>query len=383
MIRYVFICTVIVIFTLFLIPVDSYAYRYKGFDINLQAEAAETYDDNVRSSEDSEEDDFITDLILGMSVRREGETQSLALNGYVKHQIFADNSDFNETSQGARLKYTKELSKLDRILLNDVFSHTYDFTGDYDPDEDDDEIARTGGRYSLYKNRLNIGYERDFSKQFTVGLGYGNEINEATSTSVEDSYLHKLNARGDYAFSSALSVLGYYEFKARDFDPGKEAYIHRVTGGARQYLTQKLYLEGRAGVDAIESYNNEDYTKPYLYASLGNQLDEKTRISFSYSKEYYPTAYREDLSDSWRATATVARKLLERLEGSVSAHYGEADYVASNLEDELWRAKGSLSYEISEDIDAVCQYLYDDKDSTSRTREYTRNRVQVGLRMEF
>jgi len=383
MTRNIFIYIVTFIFTLLIIPADSYAYRYRNFDINLQAEIAETYDDNIRSDEDNEEDDFITDLVLGMSVRREGETQNLDLSGYIKHQIFADNSNYDETIEGARLKYTKELSKLDRISLNDAFSHTYDFRDDYDPEEDGDEIARTAGRYSLYRNRLNIGYARDFSKQFTAGIGYGNEISAASTTLVEDSYLHRVNLRGDYAFSSAFSVLGYYEFKVRDFDPGEEAYIHRVAGGARQYLTQKLYLEGRAGVDAIESYNNEDYTKPYLYASLGNELDEKTRISFSFTKEYNPTSYTEDLLDSWRVTGTATRQLLERLEGSISARYGEADYVASNIEDELWRARGSLSYEISEDIDAVCQYIFDEKNSTSRTREYTRNRVQVGLRMEF
>jgi len=60
----------------------------------------------------------------------------------------------------------QDFSKVDDVSIKDVLEHSYE------PQSFEDALGRTNGRYSYFRNRLNVDYTRDLSKQLSAILRY-------------------------------------------------------------------------------------------------------------------------------------------------------------------------------------------------------------------
>jgi len=356
---------------------NAYCFDFRDIDMDIRAGLSETYDDNITSVHENEKEDFITNLSFGLGAKYEGKTRSLELAANIIQQLFANYDNFNNTSQDVTLSFRQELSKYDRISLKDVFTHTYE------PRSFEDAFGRATGRYSYYRNKLNLAYTKDIAKQLSVTARYANEIDEISREDLSDSSLNKAGLEATYFPSSATILMFSYDFSERDFDPGDNATTHTIAGGLRHYLTSQLYFDGRAGLDLINSYDQQDYTKPLIQASLTNDIDENTRAGISFAREYYTNAYSEDLFDYWHASASLRKQLFKRLGCSLSAFYGEGEYIAAGLTDKLRGASIGFTYDLRKNLKGTLNYSYSNVDSTINTREYTRNSVLVGIKAEF
>lgn len=353
------------------------AFDYRDIDMSLRAGISETYDDNITSVHENEKEDFITTLSLGLGAKLEGKTRSLNLAANVTQQLFADYDNFNNTSQDLTIDFQQEFSKYDRISLRDTFTHTYE------PRSFEDAFGRTTGRYSYYRNRFSLDYTRDIAKQLSLSARYANEVDEISRKDLSDSSLNRAGLEATYFLSSATILLCFYDFTYRDFDPGASASTNTIAAGLRHYLTSQLYLDAQAGLDLINSYNDEGYCRPLIQASLTSDIDENSRAAISFSKRYYTNAYTQDLFDYWKVLATFTRQLFKRLSCSLSGFYGKGEYVAANITDKLRGASIGLTYDLTKKIKANLGYTYSNVDSTQATREYTKNRIYLKLSMEF
>lgn len=106
-----------------------------------------------------------------------------------------------------------------------------------------------------------------------------NEIDIITRADLKNSYLNTVGFGADYILNSSTIFPFAYEFTNRKFDPGKDASTHTIAPGIRQYITKKLYFDGRAGVDFISSFTDKNFIKPHIRASLTNEIDENTGAS--------------------------------------------------------------------------------------------------------
>ena len=103
---------------------DSLSYNYKGFDIKItEVSIGETFDDNLTFAKENIQEDFVTDLRLGLGVKYEGKTRTFELTGDIANQTFAKHDTFNNITQHINLNFKNEFSKRDRISLNNVFTH--------------------------------------------------------------------------------------------------------------------------------------------------------------------------------------------------------------------------------------------------------------------
>ena len=345
--------------------------------MKLRASISEAYDDNITFVHEGEKEGFITNLSLGFDVEYEGKTRSFELITNINQQIFTNYDDFNNTSQDLSLNFQQEFSKFSRISIRNVFSHTYE------PRSFEDAFGRTRGRYSYYRNRLNLAYIRDVTKQLSITARYINEIDEISRQDLSDSYLNTAGIGATYFLNSVTSFLFSYDFSHRDFDPGSDATINTIAAGMRYYLTKQLYFDIKAGIDLIHSYSDRDYSKPLIQASLTNDIDENSLVNISFTKRYYTNAYTEDLFDYWQTSVTFRRQLFRRLGCVFSGFYGEGEYIATNITDKLQGASIGFTYDLSRKLKANLSYSYSKVDSTIETREYTKNTVLLGLTMEF
>lgn len=359
-----------------ILPTNTYAYKIKDIKVKLRGSISETYDDNVTFIKDSKREDSITNLGVGLEARYEGKMRSFELITNVNHQFFAKNSDFDNTPADLTLNFKNEFSKYARINLDDDFSHTYE------PRSFEEAFGRTGGRYSYYRNKFSLEYIKDISKQCKVSAKYTNEVNEVSRDDLRDAYLNKIGFGTDYSLSTETILSFLYDFNHREFDPGKSISTNTIATKLRQYLTKQLYFDVKIGMNFIDSHK-KDLNKPLFFVSLTDELDENTQSKISFEKEFSTNAYNESIFNYWQTSGSLTRRLLERLRCSLSGFYGKGKYINLGITDKLRGGSITLTYDFTKRLKGNLKYEYSEVDSTNDLREYTKNKVILGLTWEF
>ena len=356
----------------------AYSFPYKGLDIKIKGAVGEMYDDNITSAIDgNKKEDFITNLTLGLGAKYEGKTHSLEFMGNLNHQIFTEHNNFDNTSGEFSLNLQSEFTEHERISLKNVFIHTFE------PSDFEEALGRTTGRYSFDRNIFNLSYTRDITKELSLNIRYANELNKFLREDLKDSSLNTIGFGTGYSINPTTNLLFSYDFRKREFEDGKDASTHTISTGVRQYITPRLYFDGKFGIDRIISYDNKKYTKPIIGISITDEIDKKTISSLSFSKQYQTGAYRESLFNSWRTSGALTRELLERLGCFLSAFYGKGEYVTLEITEKFWGANIGFTYDFMERLKGNFTYTYFNKNSTVLTEEYSKNTIFLGLTTEF
>ncbi|MCK5393845.1 MAG: outer membrane beta-barrel protein [Candidatus Omnitrophica bacterium] len=362
---------------IFFMPENIYAYQVGDMDIDIKGSLNGQYDDNINFSETNAKSDFVTVLSLGADINLIGRQQVFSLNGNIRHNLFSKYSNFSNTSKYIALKYKSDLSRYDRVSVSNTFTHSQE------PGSFDDSFGRTSGRYSRYINRFNIDYSKDITKQIFLSFRFGNETNEITREDILDSVLYKTGATIGYFMSSETIFSLAYDFSQREFDPGSKITTNTATVGMRHYLTGQLYLESTIGLDFISFSSSSKETQPAFMVSLVNEFDDQTIGGIYFVKQYTTSSDTEDLFDSWKLSCSYGRQMIERLRCSLSAFYGEGDYISLRLKDKQSGISGTVTYDITENIQGRISYTYTNIDSTLNTREYSRNTLLLGITWKF
>ena len=359
------------------IPASSFAYQVGAFDLKVLGSVYETYDDNVAYTKTNKKSDYITNAKIGLSAKYEGKTEGLEFLGNVARHQYKDNNNFDNTSEDFSLSAKKEFSPYDRAILSDTFIHAEE------PSSFEDEFGRTSGRYSYNRNRFNLAFSKDLTKEFTLIGRYLNDYDTYSRSGMSDSVQNRLGFEGDYSISSHTTVFGSYDYYRRDFYPGADATTNSLSAGARQYFTSQIFLDANAGLDFITSFNQKDYTKPHLTASLTDDLDDTTRLSLSYDKRFYTNSSTQDLFNYWQTSVTFTKRVFQRLGFDASGFYGKGTYPTLGIQDTLKGASAGLSYDIKQNIKGTLNYSYSKTTSSDSSRDYVRNAVSTGITIEF
>ncbi|MCF6155175.1 MAG: hypothetical protein E3K36_07965 [Candidatus Brocadia sp.] len=359
---------------------DSLSYEYKGFDMKItELSVGETFDDNITFTKEDKEEDFITKLRLGLGVKYQGKTTTFDLTGYINNQTFAKNDNFDNITQDIILNFKKEFSKRDRLTLNSVFTH-FEAPSSEDEGYFSNQFGRSAGRFEFFQNKFEINYSNDVSKQLSLYVKYANEINVFSGIDRPDSFLNKPGFGLSYTFSPTATIFSFsYTFTSVQFEDENDATINTIGPGIRQYITKKLFFDGRTGVDFIDSFDDENLTKPFFHASLTYILSEKTRASLSFNKKYETSPYFADIFNNWRTSASLSRQMWERLGCSLSIFYGDGEFVSSTFEQRLLGVNSSLRYDISRNLKGNLTYTYSELNSNAETAGYSKNTVFLGF----
>lgn len=283
----------------------------------------------------------------------------------------------NNTSGGLTLNFQNEFSKYDRIRLSNTFTHTFE------PESFEDEFGRTRGRYSSSQNRFNLTFNKDISERLSVSAKYINVLYRISGEEVSSSYRNSFGFDVDYLYSIATVFLFSYDVSKRRFKNAKETSTHRVTTGIRQYITQQLYFNGRIGVDFMTTFEDKKSSTEYITGSLTDEIDENTIASLSFTRRKQSTAYREELFDSWQASSSLEKQLLERLGCSFSGFYGQGRYDLSGITDKFWGTSIAFTYDLTKNLKGNLIYTYSNNDSNVEDHVYTRNTLFSGLTVSF
>lgn len=362
---------------------DSLSYKYKGFDIKItQVSIGETFDDNILFIKENKIEDFITEARIGLGILYEGKTRNLGLTANITNQTFAENDVFNNVAQDVNLNFSNEFSKYSRISFNNIFRHTEAplFSSE---DFFESQLGRPSGRFDYFNNKFNINYSYDVAKQFVVITKYTNEINAYSGTNIPASATNKPGVEVDYLSTFGPTFLFLYDFANVQFDNGEDATINTIASGIRQYITQKISFDVKAGLDFIDSFDDEKLTRPRIQTTLIYQKDSDTIANLSFDKKQGTNPYAADVFDSWAISTSLTRQLLERLRTTLSLFYSESEFLPSDFEQRFFGGSSTFTYDISKNLKGTLTYTYSQSNTNVETAGYTKNTIFLGFSAGF
>lgn len=360
---------------------DTLSCNYKGFDIKLkEVSLGEMFDDNITYDKENKKEDLITILGVGMSAKYEGKTKTLELAANIGNHTFAKNTVFNNINQDITINFKNEFSEYDRMSLTNTFRHT-DAPILFREDLFQVQQARTQGSFDIFNNRFHADYSRDVFKQMNVTLKYDNNIDVYSGFDLQGSTLNRVGVESDYSITPDTTFLFLYDFANRKFEEGSDSSTNTVTTGIRQYITRKIYFDGKAGLSFIDSFNDESLIRPVLEAAFSYQVDTFTLARLSYTEKTDTSSYSFNIFDKSRTTAAVTQQLSERFRCSLSISYGELS--SSDFNRILLDSSALFTYDINKNLKGNLTYTFSDADTKNSTAGYTKNTIFLGLTAEF
>lgn len=348
------------------------------FKPKFSAAITESYDDNVSFADQGRSSDFITRLRLMLDLMQEGRTHQFKVQGNVTQNVFADNSDFNNTALGLDLYFNKELSRFERI------SATNKLTRAEEPRSFEDDFGRASGRYSYVRNAMNFAYTKDISKQSSYRISYGNQLYEVSRDNLADSFMNKLSVEWIYAIDSVNTVTAEYEFETRGYSPGGRSNKHTVASLYRHYFTQVLFIETRGGLSFIDAVVGDDIlVEPSILVRLRNNFSDTESVSITFRRSASASTFSADVFESWRLSLDFIKQIQERLAFRSSVFIGNGEFDSTSIEDKQYGFDTRFIYDLSERAEASIGYNYSQVDSNSSTRDYRRNLFDIGMSFSF
>jgi hypothetical protein len=365
-------------------PRISLALGYHPFsdklDIEVEGVTKETFDDNIALSKNNKKRDLITDLGGALRLKYSGKRQAFDLTGRSTEHIYARNSSFTNNSQDVNFNYQLELTKKDRIVIQDTGSH-YE-----NPEGFDDSFGRGGGFYSTIQNRLSGDYTRDIAKQVQANAGYTNQFYIFTKSkgTRQNSYSNQARASGTYFWNSDTQFSLWYNFEDRSFEHQKEtADINTILTGLKRYLTKQLAFDLQGGLDLTKMFDGTFSIGPVIYTALIGELNKRTQVNLSFTSRDRTSGYEVDVFQYWQISAGLTRELWKRLKTDLSAFYGQGKYKSMGITDHFFGWNATLDYEITQRIKAGLLYTFYDLSSSQGSRDYIRNQVTARVVLVF
>ncbi len=337
----------------------------------------ETFDDNVTSAHVDEKSDAITKATLAGGFTYTNPTDNLNFITRITQQLFAQHSSFNNTSEEVGLQGGKQLSEYDMISVTNQFKH------EEDPSSFEDAFGRTSGRSSSYKNKFDITYARELTKQWNFKTIYRQDNDSYSRDDISDSIQYAPGILSEYALDSANFVGLGYDYAQRNFDRGGDVKAHNVYGSYRHFFTEQWSIDIKPGVTHITSVDGSSFTKPRYTIGLNNDLDERTKVNINFTQEYAAGSFQQDVFNNWRLAASLFRQLLAKLTTSLSVFYGQGTYEGSNIDEDLSGADISLQYLLTKNASLYTGYNFQNVASNINTREHTRNMLSFGIKVSF
>jgi hypothetical protein len=312
--------------------------------LDVRAQLTTSYDDNVTFAHTNQKRDFLESVLLGIDLKADSSRNRLLGQLDLTRNFYFDNSSFDNTAVGLRLRDDFEVSQ--RLRLN----ATDDFTSAEAPNSFDDEFGRTNGRYRTDKNELGLGADYDLSSHTLFQWTYGHEYTGYSRRDLSDTDMHRTGGRIQYAFDEANRIGAGYDYSHRFFATGNEIVDHTVYGDYGHNFTRQLSLNLKAGEDFIDSERTGNAQNVRYEASLTNDVNATTRGVLKYTRGLSSYANSENLFDSYRLSLTFGRELTQRMVVYGSGFYGVGEYQQTRIKDKLSGIGIGLNYSFSDEV---------------------------------
>jgi hypothetical protein len=282
---------------------------------------------------------------------------------------------------------------------------------------EDPEILQAGGplrsQGDNVRNSVDILFRGEFSKTMGYELGYANNFYDFKKSGVGsysallDRLEHLISANALWFVQPQTTARLGYQFRLVDYTssdaiaPGFAAELrnsrtHTVFLGVDHDFTSQLRLAARGGFSTTDTYNQNvssatdpyaDVSLTYAYSSAGSaQLGIKHQRN---QTDVIGVAGPNNLVNAQQSTTvygSVNHRITEFLSGSLLGLLQESTFDGGSLDgqnESFYSLGATLRYDFTRNWAAELGYSLDKLNSDAATRDFTRNRVFIGVRATY
>lgn len=404
-------------YLVFLCLVFASNIAYAQFSFNPQIVCDVSYSDNVFLDSVDEEYDLLTSLAFGIDLDLTGRKGGIRIAyrpTYATYTRFPEGTNFRHS---ADVSGWADIARNTRLELTDTYTRTED------PVSDMDTTVRRG-REAYFTNTATISMVNRFGAEDVVDLRYVYYILENSDEAIEDSAYQQpsllitywffpnrygIELRGSYttsefevsedfeALDTGLRFTrrfgrhfdGYIEYGHvhTDFlDDGGDYHVYSPQVGFTWSERADTRLAAMLGYYYRDNAVGEDSDGISGSVDMAYQWTSGSSISVNGSVGYDQTYFGAEnlgFNSYYDVSGNITHPLGRRLAGSLAAGYRRNYYtdVASNREDNLWRAEVRLAYQALPWLTFNLNYLHTRLHSNINENNYSENRgtVQVTL----
>lgn len=356
---------------LVLTPANSYAFRYRDYDITLQGGLTQSYDSNVNFDKENKTDGFRTDAAISLGINRSWRRSKLSLNGSYSHGIYNQSGDIGTGSESLGLSFGYEPSAYTSLQLSDSFNHSKE------PTDFQSEFGRIAGRFNTYVNSFSLGLTKGISKDFSATASYGNTMVRKDEGTDADGHTAGIGLNYNYSVDKIFHFGYSYGFsKVKGEDSGTAG--HSLFFGVEKYFTQRLTLIGQIALGRNDS-SSDNATTSSINVSLNQEFNRLTAAKLSFAYNDSDIAHGDSTSKSWQISGDLRRELSGKINGSANVFYGEGTFRDIAGKDKLFGIGSHIDYEVTQRLRANLNYSFSNLSSTDETRGYNRHLVGLGV----
>lgn len=319
------------------------------------------------------------------------------------------------------LKLDHSFSERYKVTFKDSFVFTDEPTV---VDEGSAITARS--KADVMRNRANLDFAAQFTPKLGATIGYENLWYDydqgasdvapgvASRSQLLDRMEHSVPLEGRFTLNPETVVLGGYKFSMADYAsntpyvavfPGGPTLVtpdwrnsrsHFIYAGVEHNFTPQLNGSLRGGVQ-LRDYTDvpagsgldDSSTNPYVDGNLSYLYNPGSYVLFGY--RYQSTATDLTVLDAQTHLVYLnwTHRITARLNANLTYQWQLSDFNqgfsgALDGTEDMFNIFGfNLSYSINEFLSAEAGYNFDDLDSDSAGRSYTRHIGYVGLRATY
>lgn len=345
----------------------------------VRGSANEMYDDNINSSAQDPESDWITNLMLGLAIKSEGRSREFNLYGNDYQSYYAKHNQKSTNYQDAGLIVDKYFTENIQLKIADNLQH-------YPESRDFGTLFSRGEDNTGYlSNVLSLGLSLYITKQFFLDFTYTNGIMNNDEKALADSVYNKGGGGFGYSFNSANIFRIGYIYTLMKYSDGEKTREDQGFAEYERFLTKQLRVILRGGYDYIDSTDGRSRNTNWR-ASLIDDVDMNNRVNISYLKESTVSSIENDTLDNWQINCDLSHEISGRLSSSISLFYGKGTYQISGDTETLGGASIALAFMVSEfvNFDAGCRYTWNKTEIPGvEESKYDRIQLYAGISGEY
>jgi hypothetical protein len=362
------------------------------FAVSSSVDAAVTYDDNVRASDDDREDDITGNIGASVGAESQFERHSLGFNAGAS--IGNPHDDLDQDTLDRLSLAAGVDGRLDLTRRSSLSAEANVARGAQNPESEEAGAEEqptivTGSGAVAYRQRYNrLGWE-------LAGGVNRREADDGDEASQQDRTGYTISPGLDYRVSRRLSLFADTAYGINNYDESgaggsRDSQTVRADVGTEIALGRTFSARLGAGYAGVffDDAERDDKHRPTLTASLGGaygiSLDRLTllRLGVAHSTEQ-TTADDAALVTRTGAFAAINRPLTRSSAILGRVDVNRSDFVDEDRTDHNVGAEVAYSYDLVQNVALNLSYRFSKRFSDDSEDEFYRNLVSVGLSATF
>jgi hypothetical protein len=300
---------------------------------------------------------------------------------------FDDTSSGDNTDYSGKISFNISHAASQRLKINDSFYATYEVEPNFGIGA---STSRRNGQYLYGYNNFAISYA--WSERFSTTTSYTVDTIQYDDGAIgksEDRISHLVSQQFSWAHSKTTSWVGEYRYRTTLYDhAGDNDYIsHYVLAGIDQAWSERTTGSIRAGAEFYSS-DRSDKTAPYGELTISHRSTEKTSFQLYSSVGFDGSELGAfDSRRSYRTGINASHRATERFTVNGGLNYAYSDFTgagdAPDITEHELSATAGIGYRIWDNISLDASYSHSLINSDDDFRDYSRDRVSLGVQASF